>query len=96
MKSTFSTEGQKGTQEDFSNWDQDLNKPEVFLGNLGDQEIHISEANQDLYNLRDKWLNAEIGILSLDVVNLYPSIPLWEGIRKIILFLQDQKNTLNG
>ena len=56
------------------------NSNEELLGNQGD------------FELCGLWKNADIGIISLDVVNLYPSIPIWEGINLIMTFLNETKD----
>ena len=40
-------------------------------------------------NLHKKWKNTSLGIMSLDVVNLYPSIPLWDGINKVMTMITE-------
>ena len=47
---------------------------------------------ESLKETKTRWNTAELGIISLDVVNLYPSIPLWDGINKVIEFIKTCKN----
>ena len=72
---------------------QDKLNLEIYIGTMDGErnkergrEGPVTEKSDELHKT---WSKASIGIMSLDVVNLYPSIPLWDGINKIMALITE-------